>query len=115
MSRYTKAVHVRLRSDRPMRAKRQRRILLGESLQPGDVGGERDVPVADHERRGAIDRRDRGAVPHHQRLAVDRRLRARRRMDAPQQRGDQADGGSRIHRGGVCGNLMSGVLGDDRF
>ena len=49
----------------------ERRILLRKGLQPGDVRRERQVPVAHHERRGLVDRGDRGVVAGDQRVPVD--------------------------------------------
>ncbi len=51
----------------------ERRILVLEGLQAGDVGREGQIAVAHHEGRRLVDDRDGGVMAGHQRVTVDGR------------------------------------------
>src|SRR5690606_37997095 len=52
----------------------ERRVFGLERLQTGDIDRERDIAVADHDRRRWIDRREARVVPRDQRAAIDAAL-----------------------------------------
>ncbi|MBO9623579.1 MAG: hypothetical protein J7500_12795 [Sphingomonas sp.] len=84
-----------------MRHGQQRRelgIAIGKGLQPGDVGGEAQIAVAEHDGRVRIDFLQHDIVPAYQRLAIDplgRLGEGGRGRDAEGERGPQRPGSRR--------------------